>query len=256
MSIRASINQTLHRLGLHVTKQADPGRIPWLLKGLDTAPSPLKWLAPEIIRRHGLKTLVQVGANDGDVGDPISACIREFNLQGILVEPQPGPCAVLRKKYEGVDHIAIDQAAISSEAGHITLYYFDSEKISTRSDLEVKADLLTSGDRKHIEKMRDAMGQAGGIHEMRVPALTWKGLLDKHHLPHPDIVIVDTEGMDDLIVNQIELGANSPSIIQFEHLHIHSSRLEACTKRLHDAGYRFIVSEYDVLSLHQRICQG
>ncbi len=256
MSIRHQMNQVLHRLGLHMMKHQDPGKIPWLVRNLDTSPSTLRWLAPEIIRRHQLKTFVQVGANDGQSGDPIEECIERFELRGVMVEPQPKPCALLRQKYAGVDRIIIDQVAISEKEGFLSLFHFESDHIATRSAKEVKADLLSSADRAHMERMKEAMENTGAIQEMKVPALTWKGLLQKHGLACPDLVVVDTEGMDDVIVNQIELESGGPALIQFEHLHIPSARLEACTSRLYGAGYRFVMSEYDVLGLHPSVCAG
>ena len=249
------LNKLLNRLGLQVTKHEDPGRIPWVLKNLATSPSAFRWTAPELIRRHDLQTFVQVGANDGQCGDPVEACIEAFNLSGVMVEPQPGPCALLRAKHAGNNRIVIDQVAVSGKEGAITLYHFTPEHIATRSAVQVKADLLASTDRGHLEKMQQVMEGTGEIQEMKVPALTWKGLLQKHNLPRPDMVIVDTEGMDDTIVNQVELGDNAPALIQFEHLHIGAARLETCTSRLHKAGYRFIMSEYDVLCLHRKVTE-
>ncbi len=247
------LNKLLNRLGLHVIKNEDPGKIPWVLKNLDTSPSAFRWIAPELIRRHNLKTFFQVGANDGQCGDPIEGCIEAFGLQGVMVEPQPKPCALLKEKYAGNDRVAIDQVAVSEKEGFITLYHFAPEHIATRSAVQVKADLLASTDRGHLEKMRQVMEGTGEIQEMKVPALTWKSLIHKHSLPAPDMVIVDTEGMDDTIVNQVGLGDNAPALIQFEHLHIGAERLEACTGRLRKAGYRFIMSEYDILCLHKKV---
>lgn len=247
------LNKLLNRLGLHVTKHEDPPRIPWVLKKLDTSPSAFRWIAPELIRRHNLITFVQVGANDGQCGDPIEECIKAFDLSGVMVEPQPRPCALLRDRYAGNGRIAIDQVAVTEKEGSITLYHFAPEHIATRSSSQVKADLLASTDRGHLEKMQQVMEGTGEIQEMKVPALTWRGLLQKHNLPSPDMVVIDTEGMDDIIVNQVEVGDNAPALIQFEHLHIGAERLEACTSRLHKAGYRFIMSEYDILCLHNKV---
>lgn len=252
-SISQRINHLMHRLGLHVTLHPDPGRIPWILKNLDAAPSPLRWIAPEMIRQHDLKTFIQIGANDGENGDPFSRCIAEFPLQGILVEPQPGACAKLRQKHGSNPRLIIDQVAISETAGHLTLYHFGSENIAVRGDKEVRADLLTSGNREHMERMRDTLGLTSPIEELKVPALTWQGLLQKHGMTTPDMVIVDTEGMDDVIVNQVVTDERGPAFIHFESLHLSSARLERCTDRLEQAGYRFIMSEYDLLCLHPRV---
>lgn len=252
-SLRQHINSLMHRLGMHVTQHPDPGRLPWILKNLDAAPSPLRWIAPELIRQHDLKTFVQVGANDGENDDPFSRCIAEFPLQGILVEPQPGACAKLRQKHASNPRLIVDQVAISETPGHLTLYHFGSENIEVRSDKEVRADLLTSGSREHMERMRDTLGLTCPIEELKVPALTWQGLLQKHGMSTPDMVIVDTEGMDDVIVNQVATDEHGPAFIQLESLHLSSARLKRCTDRLEKSGYRFIMSEYDLLCLHPRV---
>jgi FkbM family methyltransferase len=255
-SLRQKANQLLHRLDLHLTSQPDPGRIPWILKNLDNAPSPLRWMVPELIRQHDLKTFVQVGANDGEWDDPLSECINKFPIRGIMVEPQPGACAKLKRKYAGNDRVTIEQAAISQNEGFLTLYHLSDDQISVGGEKPLRSDLLTSGNRAHMEKMRTALGQTCGIEELQVPALTWPSLLRKHGIPNPDMVLVDTEGMDDVIVNQIEHGEHSPAFIQFESLHLDSARLTVCTRRLAEAGYRFVMSEYDLLCLHGRLLKG
>lgn len=135
----------------------------------------------------------------------------------------------------------------------MTLYHFLGDEIQSGAAKGVRCDLLASGNRQHMERMQSVLGQPGGVHEMKVPTLTWKGLLQKHGMANPDMVIVDTEGMDDVIVNQIELESGGPAFIQFESLHLDAERLSVCTRRLEAGGYRFIMSEYDLLCLHPKV---
>lgn len=252
MSITSIFNSVMHGFGLHLAKQHRADRIPWILKTIDSSISPLSWMMPELIRRNGLETFVQIGANDGKQGDPFGDSIRSHTLKGILVEPQPDPCAALRKLYGDLKGVVIEQLAIDQQEGHIILYQFPVKKVKTYGG-EVNPDIFTSGDLAHMKKMAASLGIKDPLEEMKVPALTWDQLLRKHSLPNPDIVIVDTEGMDDVIINQINLNQCAPAVIQFEHIHLNTARLQACANRLASARYRFVLSEYDLLCLHPRV---
>lgn len=244
------LNTILHKTGLHITKGEKADRIPWLLKTIDQSESIIDLIAPILIAKHDLKHFVQVGANDGEKGDPFEDCVRNCNLKGILVEPQPQSCNRLRQRYANNANIIIEESAIGEKGGRFPLYYLDDKTCKPKFDYHY--DQLTSGDRNHLENLCKQMGIDLPIREIEVEAVTWSKLLEKNNFPNPDIVIVDTEGMDDLIVNQVNLEQKPPMLIQFEYLHIPTKRLDFCSSRLKDAGYKFIVSEYDLLCIHHQ----
>lgn len=244
------LNSILHKFGIHISRISNPGKIPWLLKVVDSSNSTLSFIAPTLIDRLSLTSFVQVGANDGEHGDPFETCAKNSELRGILVEPQPRACSKLRKKYIHNPNIIIEDSAIGNANGFLTLYQLDDDNHNPIAGHQY--DLVTSSNQTHLNKMRKQMGVDMPIKKLQVPSLTWDALLQKHGFNNPDIVIVDIEGMDDQIVNQINLRDKAPTLIQFEHMHIPSDRLEACTERLMKSGYNFVASEYDVICIHKR----
>lgn len=242
------VNKLLNKIGIHVVQSNCADRIPWMLKMVDQSESVLGLIGPELIRKFELKYFIQVGANDGEKGDPFEKCLRESNLRGILVEPQPLACGRLRERYSGNDKIIIEELAVGESEGTFDLYYLDSKKSKPKFDYHY--DQLASGDREHLKQVCRRMGIDLPINKIKVNSVTWSGLLKRHKFPNPDIVLVDTEGMDDLIINQINLEVDCPMLIQFEYIHIPARRLEICSSRLKQAGYTFLMTEYDLLCIH------
>lgn len=244
------INGILNKFGIHVVKSASAGRIPWMLKMIDQSESILELVGPGLIERFDLKYFVQVGANDGEKGDPFEECLSGGNLCGILVEPQPLACDKLRQKYSGNDKIIVEELAIGVREGAFDLYCLDDKSCKPKFDYHY--DQLASGDSNHLKQVCRQMGIDLPIKKIKVNSITWANLLEKHKFPNPDIVLVDTEGMDDMIVNQINLDYNCPMLIQFEYIHIPAKRLEVCSGRLRKAGYTFVMTEYDLLCIHKK----
>src|SRR5215831_17926003 len=70
-------------------------------------PSALRSLElDDVICRHMIENgaecvFVQIGAYDGVSTDPLRKYIERFGWKGIMLEPQPGPAAKLRRIYRG-----------------------------------------------------------------------------------------------------------------------------------------------------------
>ena len=88
--------------------------------------------AEEFYRRYfslpGKKRIIQVGANDGVMSDPLRPFLKEKgDLQAILVEPLPFYSEKLRKLYEGRPEIMIEQVACGASQGERELFFVPPE---------------------------------------------------------------------------------------------------------------------------------
>jgi FkbM family methyltransferase len=82
-----------------------------------------RWFA-----RPGLKTVVQVGANDGEQNDPLRRfLVRPGNYTAILVEPLPYYTAKLRNLYRGRSDVTIVEAALGAEPSSRRLHFIPPE---------------------------------------------------------------------------------------------------------------------------------
>src|SRR5262249_43347423 len=83
-----------------------------------------KWIH-DIIEIDGVRTFLQIGANDGFRSDPLNLAIRRHNLRGMFVEPQRYYFEQLKKTYSGLGGVQFLQCAIAAKAGRMQMFILD-----------------------------------------------------------------------------------------------------------------------------------
>ena len=194
-------------------------------------------------------TFVQIGAHDGQAGDPLRACIGQLGLRGVLVEPQCGPFAALKANYADQPQLAFERAAIAREDGTARFYRVDPEfwrrhGLQPGSDSEISS-LRREQIRFHValfggEKLADREDEYLICDE--VPALTLGSLLRKHGLVSPDLIQIDAEGFDFEIIRMIDW-ARPPALIHYETVHLSVSDRIASWDLLRSRGYRLYATD-------------
>lgn len=74
------------------------------------------------------KSLIQIGANDGVMCDPLRPYLArsgESDLRAVLVEPIPFYCRKLRALYAACPNISVMQVACGASAGRMPLYFIE-----------------------------------------------------------------------------------------------------------------------------------
>ena len=209
----------------------------------------LLWMLPERFRepnavRDSLKTLetaerqvffVNIGSNDGLAGDPLREFIITRMWEGILVEPVPYVFDRLKKAYRSRPGVSCENVAIAETTGSKPFWYLRENRI-----LPPGYDQVGSFDRDRVEKY--ALDLFPGSMEFldccEGPCMTLQDLLAKHSVSHVDVFLIDTEGYDATVVEQIDLmHSPPPSVIIYEHVHLSSADRERCRDRLRTARY-------------------
>jgi FkbM family methyltransferase len=152
----------------------------------------------------------------------------------------------LRERYAGREGIHIVEAAVGAEAGKLTLW----RTVGIERSGKTKLDALTTADRGLLEKQIKLMGIQCSLESLEVSLLLLSQILQQYQIAKPEIVVIDTEGMDRIIMDQVDLHEQGPAVIQFEASHLHSLDLAACHQRLSAKGYRFTLTERDVIAVH------
>lgn len=75
------------------------------------------------------------------------------------------------------------------------------------------------------------------IEHCEVRCVTVRELLASHSVSRVDVFLIDTEGYDAKVLDQIDLATDLPSVIIYEHLHLSPSEKERCLNRLKAAQY-------------------
>lgn len=243
---RRLLNQCLNRFNLHLSLEKDPGLIHIKRKFLESALETFGVIAEALIRNAGLKTFAQIGANDGVHNDGLGRLIQTHGLRGVMVEPQPHAAALLRQRYADRPEVHVVESAVGSHEGKLTLW----RTVGLERSGKTKLDALTTADRRLLERQIKLMGLQCEIESLEVPVLPLTQILQQHQLAKPEIVVIDTEGMDRIVLDQVDLHEHGPAVIQFEASHLNSKDLAACHSRLAGRGYRFTLTERDVIAVH------
>jgi FkbM family methyltransferase len=199
-----------------------------------------EWRAfDELVRKHSADStdffFVQIGANDGVTHDFLHDYIRAYRWRGILVEPVPAYCDLLRARYQGVPAVVIEQSAISSFEGTRTLYRIDDPAAELPAWSKGLASLHLDVIKKHrwlIPDLEDA------IVAEPVCCITLATLIRKHQVEKIDLLSVDTEGHDFEVIKQIDFARFIPRMIIYEHKHLRRETKRHCENLLEAQGYQ------------------
>lgn len=201
----------------------------------------------EFARTHPNAFFIQIGSNDGEQLDPLRRAILQRQWSGIMVEPVPYVFERLRRNYEDVSGVILENAAIAERDELRELYH-----LAETSDpgLPQWYDALGSFRKeivmKHVKFIPDIEKR---VRTLKVPCLTFDSLCRKHRVSRVDVVQMDTEGYDHEIVKQIDFERYRPALVMFEHLHLGAETHRECLDLLAGHGYQAMQNGMDTLCL-------
>jgi FkbM family methyltransferase len=188
-----------------------------------------------VIRSRPTFSILQVGAYDGVSNDAIHDLLEAYpHVRAVLLEPQPGPFALLQKRWEGVSRVVPVRAALSETTGDRPLYIIaDAFK-----EKHPFPDQVSSFYRSRVELACSRYAwrpSADWITSVQVPTIDWPTLLRRYG-PF-DFVAVDAEGYDAEILKQIDMKTSPPDIILYEHVLLPRRLRTLCEHLLTSNGY-------------------
>lgn len=148
--------------------------------------------------------LIQIGANDGVMADPVNSFIKNNNnVSALLIEPQKEVFKILQENYSDVlDRVSFLNVAIAESDSQVKLYKnIDPLGSSGHSTLLLRQNEYAA----HFDE---------NSYEL-VDGICISTLLKKVD-EHINILVIDTEGYDIKIVKQFISNETLPEIIFFE----------------------------------------
>lgn len=187
-----------------------------------------------IAEQDGDFNIVQIGANDGNRNDPVQRYARRPGIRSLLVEPVPEYYDQLRQNYRDVAGATFAPVAIDSSVGSTQMWAVDPHsrlRGSSTMHREVldKAAWIT-GD-KDINRI---------THPIEVRTLTVPRLLTDYGFPSVDWLVVDTEGHDKVVLDQVtpELVTETGlRCVLWERMHLPKSEQRELKERFQDMGF-------------------
>lgn len=189
---------------------------------------------------------LQIGANDGLIDDPIHPLVRKHRLRGLLLEPVPAFFEELKSNYADQPQLQFERAALWKEDGAQQFFRIRHEAYENR---RIKGMAGLSRE-KLMAASTYLPGLAGNIESFPVPTISPASLLRKHGVTRVDLLIVDTEGLDDQMIYLLFDAGLSPAMVYFEHIHLDAGRQDACCDFLSRRGYAFARSRTDTLAMN------
>lgn len=205
----------------------------WRAAGLSVADA-----ARHLARVRGsTPTFVQVGANDGESGDPLHDLIVSREIRGLLVEPQAQPFERLCANYAGVEGLRFENAAVTEVDGPIEMLTATGR--TTIGSITPDRTIL------HLHP--------GELRTVTVEGRTFGSILARHGIERFDILQVDTEGYDYKVLCQVDLRARGVTIVNLEYFCLPVEERFAVCERLAAAGFAWVFGRRDILGVDREI---
>lgn len=212
---------------------------------------------PKLLRAfadaHPRATFVEIGSNDGKQHDPLRPILIARPWRGIMVEPVPYVFERLQRNYGDFPGVALENAAVADRDGRLPFYHLREADGEERAQLPGWYDGIGSFSRdtvvSHIRHIPDIESR---LVVTDVPCLTFDSLCEKHGLGALDLLLIDTEGYESEILENLDLNRRSPRLLVFEHYHLSQEARDACRSRLLAAGYELLEEGFDTWCLGPR----
>lgn len=199
-----------------------------------------RWFTLErVLKRAAHETddffFVQIGANDGVIYDPVWPFVKRYQWRGIMVEPVPVYFERLKQNHSGSNTLIFENVAISARRETRDFY-------RVREDVEFlplwcqglgtfNLDVLLS----HKWAVPDLENY---VVTEKVECIPLSDLLEKHSVSRINLLLVDTEGYDFRVLEQVDFDALKPDILLYEHEYFCSDQRLQWENRLKQLGYR------------------
>ena len=207
--------------------------------------------------------IVQVGANDGAINDPIYDFVHRFRdrTRVLLIEPQKNLAGRLQENYMFHRNHTIFTGAIGPK-GTLTIYsvkepFWEHLSVPYAKDWpEFRAPTgRASTDREHVKEwleryLDDTSKVDEAISVSSVPSIQLAALLnDVGWAEGIDVLQVDAEGADDQVIYNCNLERTRPKIIHFENSHLGEKRYQDLALFLEGLGYEISLQGRDALAI-------
>ncbi len=184
--------------------------------------------------------LVVLGAHIGiHIKDEIEKILPEKVL---LVEPVPHNVEAIKKNLNKLEGIKIEQVALSDKNETRNFYFVKNTSIHKLK--KHWSSGIGSFNKQHLldHKSKRFKIEEEDIDKISIEAIRFKDLVDKYNINQIDKLLVDVEGSEFIILNDIDLNSIKIKKIIFEYKHFDGyqttgKKLEEILKKFKENGY-------------------
>src|SRR6516162_6506806 len=177
---------------------------------------------------------LQIGAHDGKTNDKLHDFVRKYRWRGVFVEPVPYLFDRLVRNYSGLPGLAFENKALGDDDGRRTFYWLRQNDDSLPSWY----DQIGSFDRRIILSHKEQIPNIEDYLVSRpVDCISFQTLVNIHRISRIDLILIDTEGYDFKILQQIDFSRFCPKLVIYEHIHLSAADKQRARTLLTDRGY-------------------
>jgi FkbM family methyltransferase len=221
------------------------GSIP-VRPAVDESDGPLSFLRQLAAQRTDVFVL-QCGANDGIAKDPVNVFFRDYGWHGLLLEPVQHIFRKLQQTYDGLPRLRLVNAALASNNGDVPFY-----RVLPGPLVPDWCDHLGSFSRDVILSHRYKFEQIEDHLVLEhVAGITFQRLVERYGIERIDVLMIDTEGFDAQILNQVDFQRFRPSVIVYERIHLDPQSERDSIQLLEDAHYTMHRTRHDYVGVLQ-----
>ena len=207
---------------------------------------PLDLVLDTFSAREEPVTIVQVGACDGIMSDPVRHQVAKDSTRAVLIEPNPYAFARLQNLHADRPNVTLIQAAIGDKDGEAHLYRVKrTEKADSEVDL---AFGIASFYKEHLEHHGKKDYE---IERITVACRSLSSLVAELGLTKIDLLQIDAEGFDAAVVRMALKLPVRPDCINFEHVHLVAQDRQPLFDLLEENGYLLGYDAWNILALRK-----
>lgn len=183
-------------------------------------------------------TFIQAGGFDGVSNDLLKPIIDNFNIKGLIIEPQLKAFNILKKNLSNKKRIQVLHAGVSEKDCVKDFFYTKSHPSQ-----------VCSVDRKHLLRHKIPPNDIGS---KKVNFYSLDSILKMYSFNRFDFLQVDAEGHDYEIIKSLYKMKIMPEIVRFESSHMDNKKLNKILNDLSLNKYNFIVEKRDITAIRMQ----
>lgn len=164
-------------------------------------------------RLAGKVFVLQIGANDGRMADPVYPWLRDHGWSGLLIEPHPGYFAELESRHRKNAQVAALNIAISADEGTLPLYHLS---VAAQDKYPRWARGCASLDRSRMQAaivtaaIPDARPE--DLDCTHVALRRMDAVLRERDITQVDVIVIDVEGHELSVMASFDMGLLGVSV--------------------------------------------
>ena len=203
-----------------------------------------------LISKKKINNIIQIGANDGKSDDFLRSSINiDTNL--LLIEPIKSAFDELEKNYSGYKNVKFINKAIDVVTGKKVIFSVDPKYYNFYEKKYKSKDVswLTVLASFHKEHLEYHGVKSNHIQSTEIDCINFKELIEQYDFQKLDLLVVDTEGYDDVLITNFIQNTDIRPIIILEWIHIKKNKAEEIIELLKSNNYKFLKLNKDLICI-------